>query len=439
MKTAKTFAVTITTRRLLKLWLAMGMTCAVSTVQAQQSEAELGQQAMAHRDAGRLDEAAYTLRRLIRTSPRSARAYVELSLIYFQQNKDALAKVALLRGVTYASGDLQEQAIATLNKYANRIKDIPLESANEAREKQEAVDAQREVQGGNNTPQPAAETAPAAKTAPAVQKPLVPKPLKVAPLLPKAGYVIGRCMNMEGKPLVGVQIFMKGVTLAGGENTETFTKTKADGTYSMRVPPGLYAVYATHTVMFAEEKHALRLEALDGESQQQDSTEGVVEDFVWKINGLRPDELAKATSERTWNYAYYGARIYPSARTSLGEYPHSEDKTSLSKLYPADSQLEITLVPQGPLIDGSQGATIVEKLRMGDEGLWTFGMRNIPIGIYTATAKLTAPDGTHVPLRCKVDDPNKGVAEVPWGTSARVTFPGQTEFGATRKLFLAKP
>lgn len=260
------------------------------------------------------------------------------------------------------------------------------------------------------------------------------------PLTPKPNYVVGRCVNMQGEPLGGVRIFMKGVTLAGGQNTETFAKTKADGSYSMRVPAGVYAVYATHTATFNDQDFKLSLEALDGESDQQDSTEGVVEDFVWKIKGLRPGEKAKATIEREWNYAYYGARVYPDARRSLGQYTNLEDKTSLSQLYPPDSQLEITLKPQGPLIDGSTGTAITERLRLGDQGLWMFGIRNIPIGIYTATTKVITPDGAEVPVKCKVQEENKDLDKIEWADSARINFPAEpTEYSQSVVLYLAKP
>ncbi|BCM91504.1 hypothetical protein IAD21_03379 [Abditibacteriota bacterium] len=263
---------------------------------------------------------------------------------------------------------------------------------------------------------------------------------KLKALAPKPNYVIGRCVNMAGKPLAGIKIFIKGITMAGGQNTETFTKTKANGAFSIRVPDGSYTVYASHEVDAYDESYRFRLEALDGESDMQDSKDGVVEDFVWKIQGLRPDEKAKATSEREWNYSYYGARIYPETRRSLGQYTNLEDETSLSKTYPEDSKLEITLKPEGPLIDGSTGKTITGLLRMGDIGMWTFGVRNIPVGVYNASVKVITPDGQKIAVRCKVDAEGKNIDDVPWAPSARIVFPAETgEFGQSAKLYLAKP
>lgn len=267
-----------------------------------------------------------------------------------------------------------------------------------------------------------------------------PRVPKLTALKPKPGYVIGRCVNMAGRPLANVAIFIKGVTLQGGQRTETFAKTKADGSYSMRVPAGMYSVYADHKVDAYDQTYKFRLEALDGDSDTQDSTEGVVEDFVWKIKGLRPDSKAKATSEREWNYSYYGARVYPDTRRSLGKYTNIEDATSLSQTYPKDSQLEITLKPEGTLIDGSKGTTITERLRLGDDGQWTFGIRNIPVGIYTATVKVITPDQQTVNVRCKVDEEGKNIDEVPWAGSARLVFPASyNEYGQTAKLYLARP
>ncbi len=267
-------------------------------------------------------------------------------------------------------------------------------------------------------------------------EPAVPK---LAALKPKPNYVIGRCVNMKGQPLANVRMFFKGVTLQGGQNTETLTKTKADGSYSMRVPQGMYSVYAEHSVDANEQIYKFQLEALDGDSDTQDSTEGVVEDFVWKIQGLRPGQKAKATSEREWNYAYYGARVYPNTYRSHGKYPNLEDETSLSKTYPADSQLEITLEPEGALIDGSTGTTVIERLRLGDMGNWAFGIRNFPVGIYTATVKVITPNEQKIALRCKVDQEGKDLDAIPWAASARLVFPAYTEYSQSVKLYLAKP
>ncbi len=259
---------------------------------------------------------------------------------------------------------------------------------------------------------------------------------KLARLKPKANYVMGRCVTMGGRPLANVQIVIKGLTLASGQNTEIVTKTKADGSYSIRVPAGIYQAYANHSVTAFGENYAFRLEALDGESNTQESPQGVVEDFVWKINGLRIGEKAKADSEREWNYAYYGARLYPDTTRSLGEYTNLEDATSLSKSYPADSQLEITLTPASNVVDGSKGKPIVQLLRLGDVGLWKFGVRNIPVAIYTATAKVITPTGEKVAVRCKTERADT----VPWRPSARVVFPAYSgEFGQTITLFLARP
>ena len=281
-------------------------------------------------------------------------------------------------------------------------------------------------------------TALAAPTIHAAPKP-TPLP-KIPAIKRQANYVKGRCVNMAGKPIAHVKIFIKGLTLAGGQNTETFATTKGDGTFSQRVPAGLYSVYADYTVDRYDERYTFRLEAYDGESDTQESPKGVVENFVWKIKGLRRGEKAKADSEREWNYAYYGARVYPDTRRSLGEYTNLEDATSLSRNYPADSKLVITLTPASALVNNSKGSTITETLRLGDDGKWIFGVRNIPVGIYTATAKVIPPGGAAVAVRCKTDKEFTNIDEVPWAASARIVFPdAYNEYGQTAKLYLATP
>src|SRR3546814_11710318 len=59
--------------------------------------------------------------------------------------------------------------------------------------------------------------------------------------------------------------------------------------------------------------------------------------------------------------------------------------------------VELTLTPSGPLIDGSEGKTLV--LRQGDHYWVQFGyLEDIPIGRYTVTAILKNKDGPR-PLR----------------------------------------
>jgi tetratricopeptide (TPR) repeat protein len=82
---------------------------------------ELLQQAAADRAAGKLDSAAFWLRSAIRQSPNLAKAHYQLGLIYLQQNKDALAKAALLRA---AALDPSSDAKATISKYADRLSKV---------------------------------------------------------------------------------------------------------------------------------------------------------------------------------------------------------------------------------------------------------------------------------------------------------------------------
>src|SRR3546814_17092136 len=59
--------------------------------------------------------------------------------------------------------------------------------------------------------------------------------------------------------------------------------------------------------------------------------------------------------------------------------------------------VELTLTPSGPLIDGSEGKTLV--LRQGDHYWVQFGyLEDIPIGRYTVTAILKDETGPR-PLR----------------------------------------
>src|SRR5690606_15365507 len=93
-----------------------------------------------------------------------------------------------------------------------------------------------------------------------------------------------------------------------------------------------------------------------------------VRNFTWKLEGRGPDN----------EYGYYGGLV--KVFTDFGFYEDMED-------------IELTLVPDGPLIDGSEGRTLVLRL---EDHYWVQRayLEDIPIGRYTITATLRSAEGT---------------------------------------------
>ncbi len=98
--------------------------------------------------------------------------------------------------------------------------------------------------------------------------------------------------------------------------------------------------------------------------------DGAVRNFTWKISGAKPD------------VGYYGSPV-----KAYGEL--------LSFINMPD--VELTLTPDGVLIDGSAGAVI--KKRLVDVGGGEYGIDDVPIGKYTITARNAV---TNQPLEIRI-------------------------------------
>lgn len=173
---------------------------------------------------------------------------------------------------------------------------------------------------------------------------------------PKQGWVVGKAVTRSGNPLSGVRISVGGTTIGNGERAHFQTTTKADGTYELRVPHGLYTVSAKVLAQYNGRSYLLPLHAADNTFDDADSDAGIVEDFVWQISGLKPNQTPGTTAPEH----YYGARLDLKDRNSYEERvgfsadggPGSR-RDARRHVFPPKTVLTITLVPDGTLIDGS--------------------------------------------------------------------------------------
>ncbi|GGO39057.1 hypothetical protein [Deinococcus humi] len=67
--------------------------------------------------------------------------------------------------------------------------------------------------------------------------------------------------------------------------------------------------------------------------------------------------------------------------------------TEEAQVVDLDATMEVTLVPEGPLIDGSKGSTTTRTTQV------TRGLSDIPVGYYKVSAALKYANGTKTPLR----------------------------------------
>lgn len=109
---------------------------------------------------------------------------------------------------------------------------------------------------------------------------------------------------------------------------------------------------------------------------------------MWHINGLKPGEVAgQPDGNNEWN-KYFGAALSVSTR----QEGFGGDRV----YYPKGSTVQLTLTPRGALIDG-RPATVYVNRHSFDKDISTsqnWYPNDIPLGLYTLSAQLIAPDGT---------------------------------------------
>jgi hypothetical protein len=264
-----------------------------------------------------------------------------------------------------------------------------------------------------------------ATAAPVRKKAVVKKaPAKKASLVKRAlpsrraGYVVGRAVNSQGKPLAGVRIRVFGTTTAG-ERTNFETKTGTNGTYAVRLPRGNYHVGWAHYLVAAPSgpSYALPLHPNDGDISDQDSGPGIIENFTLKIAG-RISSLKDAGSD----LSYYGGTI----TVEGGALEKGDFLSGYNYRFPQGSAVELTLTPKGALADGSAGRTLV--LRRPVERGYIAEFLDVPIGQYQVVARLVQADGAVQPLRVAVARPMSG-------TSPSYATPAASDFAATGTLY----
>lgn len=414
------------------------LTTALPSVHAQADGPAAIRQALALRDAGKADEAAFALRKLIRAQPNLGRAHYELALIYLGQNRDALGKASLFRAVALSPED--PDVIPAIARYTPRLAKIELADAYAARDKQEVEDARR---GNDAAPaKPAPPVRPAAPTKPQPASPT--KTVALPPMTPRAGHIVGRVILPDGSPVPKFFIAYSGFEDgklatygAGGIANDTVNATAqgAGGRYAVKVPPGAYRAKGYVTYVFQGRTYHFELEPvnmpkkLDYEGLGLEKLRGgLVRDFVLNMTAKR--QGASEATESVYRTAYFGGRVELDCSIYEGILGGGNKLTTpLRNAFPKESLVEITLAPQA-MVDGTRGQVITSTFPLGDDGKWTFQLRGVYPGLYTATARLKTPDGGELPLRLTLQrartllkgagDYDRVVAD--WQTSVPVDF-----------------
>ena len=202
--------------------------------------------------------------------------------------------------------------------------------------------------------------------------------------------IAGDILGLDGKPIPNVAVYRVSVwgTTIAAERTQYGLEVDKNGHFEQQVPDGLYQIKATCIVEHAGHRLPVDLVWLDDKKVgvDQASAGGIVRDWVMVINGPRPGEDPKG------DRAYFGGVIKVNGPTFDLTRGH------LSTRYPG-AKVQFTLAAQGPLIDGSRLDPITIDIGVAELN-YSSTRRNIPIGVYKASATLIAKDGGKLPLKC---------------------------------------
>ncbi len=174
------------------------------------------------------------------------------------------------------------------------------------------------------------------------------------------GWVTGTVKTAAGAPIPGAFIFIDGVL----DQNMQFT-TKEDGAFRIRLMPGAYLAQASLSYKWENQVYKFDLKP-DSTDTFDDST-GAVRNFTWVLTGEKPQP----------GMGSYGGYVY----VNLGyDNFFVEDPDNIT----------FTLEPVGPLIDGSQGQTIVRK--GGAPRTPDFGkILEVPVGRYKISGVYQPP------------------------------------------------
>lgn len=127
----------------------------------------------------------------------------------------------------------------------------------------------------------------------------------LSPLRPKPGYIIGRVVDRQGRPMINVQFYIEGSVFGTGDPLEevgglvTPRIDPRSGYYEIRVPDGIYSVKARFdevtTAQLGNRIDCLLLDyfkSADGEipNALYHSRNGIVKDFIWMAT---PQDIVK--------------------------------------------------------------------------------------------------------------------------------------------------
>ncbi len=214
--------------------------------------------------------------------------------------------------------------------------------------------------------------------------------------------ICGRPVDSQGHPLGGASasVSVFGVSTSGEQLDYPLVQPNTDGTYSIQVTDGVYMVQGYTNPTYQGIRWNLTMHPDDNSQVGLPSTSGIIKNFTWELTGLEPPPADGTPLDPADPYQHYGAVI----------------GLELDGTPPVGSRFQFTLTPQGPLVDGSTGQTLVFTRTVNSSVVsnFTFAegqypatpgyqgdnfLSDIPLGVYSLSITATDPSGNALSLQ----------------------------------------
>ncbi|RKG82920.1 carboxypeptidase regulatory-like domain-containing protein [Corallococcus terminator] len=186
----------------------------------------------------------------------------------------------------------------------------------------------------------------------------------------------GRAVDSQGRGLAGVEVTAHNQFQSG---TTVKTVTGTDGTYRLDVSNPIGPWLANATLDRAYHAASYRFTLASEEPATFAGNEGAIRNFTWKLTGAKQ-----------------GGGTHGGIVTVYFEDPI--DPANPSRVV-SNSDVELSLTPDGPLVDGSTGTAVTSQVEQTPEG---YGMPDVAVGRYILSARHVPQGQAARPLLIRV-------------------------------------
>jgi hypothetical protein len=167
------------------------------------------------------------------------------------------------------------------------------------------------------------------------------------------GLIKGRITDGKGNPIANAKVVIEHTVYYA---TYVYAISDNNGYYKASVPNGSWQASVQIQKNYLNRQYTFDLHPDNAEPFA--GTNGAIRNFSWKLSGSKP------------NGGFYGSYV--------AVYPEPGAEFFIE-------DVELTLTPDGPLADGSNGQPITKGLT--DIGGGEDGISDVPVGRYTITAR----------------------------------------------------